>query len=96
MILSGGELVSPVEVEETLEAHDAVEEATVIGTEDEEWGQVVTAYIVADGVDADDLDEYRETDEGLANYKRPRKYEFVDEIERTATGKKQRYKYRNE
>lgn len=96
MILSGGELVSPVEVEETLEAHDAVEEATVIGTEDEEWGQVVTAYIVADGVDADDLDEYCETDEGLANYKRPRKYEFVDEIERTATGKKQRYKYRNE
>ena len=95
MILSGGELVSPIEVEETLEAHDEVEAVTVVGTEDEEWGQVVTAYVVADGLDADDLEEYCKTHEGLADYKRPRKYEFVDEIERTATGKKQRYKYRD-
>lgn len=95
MILSGGELVSPIEVEETLEAHEGVEEVTVVGTEDEEWGQVVTAYVVSDDLDADDLDEYCKNHEGLADYKRPRKYEFVDEIERTATGKKQRYKYRD-
>jgi long-chain acyl-CoA synthetase len=95
MILSGGELVSPIEVEETLEAYDAVTAATVVGTEDEEWGQVVTAYVVADGIDAEDLDEYCKSHESLADYKRPRTYEFVDEVERTATGKKQRYKYRD-
>ncbi|WP_226043067.1 class I adenylate-forming enzyme family protein [Natrinema sp. DC36] len=96
MILSGGELVSPIEVEEALEANDDVEAATVVGTEDEEWGQIVTAYVVADDLDADDLDEYCKDNESLADYKRPRKYEFVDEIERTATGKKQRYKYRDD
>lgn len=95
MILSGGELVSPIEVEETLEAHADVEEVAIAGTEDEEWGQVVAAYVVADGLSADDLEEYCKNHEGLADYRRPRKYEFVEEIERTATGKKQRYKYRD-
>jgi long-chain acyl-CoA synthetase len=95
MILSGGELVSPIEVEETLEEHPVVEACITVGIEDEEWGQRVKAFIVADDIDAEGLDEYCKEHESLADYKRPREYEFVDELERTATGKKQRYQYRS-
>lgn len=95
MILSGGELVSPIEVEEALEEHEQVETALVVGLEDEEWGERVTAYVVASGdLDADALERFCKEHKGLADYKRPRAYEFVDSIDRTATGKKQRYKYR--
>jgi long-chain acyl-CoA synthetase len=94
MILSGGELVSPIEVEETLEEYPAVEACIVVGIEDEEWGQQVKTFVVADDVEAADLDEYCKDHDSLADYKRPREYEFVDELERTATGKKQRYQYR--
>jgi acyl-CoA synthetase (AMP-forming)/AMP-acid ligase II len=94
MILSGGELVSPIEVEETLEEHAAVEAALVVGRPDEEWGEVVTAYVVGD-TDAEELDRHCRDSEGLADFKRPREYEFVDDLERTATGKKQRYRYRD-
>jgi long-chain acyl-CoA synthetase len=94
MILSGGELVSPIEVEEALEGHPAVEGSIVVGVEDEEWGQQVKAFVVADGVETDGLDTYCTDHESLADYKRPREYEFVKGLERTATGKKQRYQYR--
>lgn len=94
MILSGGELVSPVEVEETLEEHENVADVIVVGTPNEEWGEVVTAYVVADDVTADELDRFCQEDTGLADFKRPKEYHFVDELERTATGKKQRYQYR--
>lgn len=94
MILSGGELVSPVEVEETLEEHDSVEAAVVVGVPDEEWGQLVKATVVGDGITESELEEFCRGHDSLANYKRPREYEFVDSVERTATGKKQRYKYR--
>lgn len=94
MILSGGELVSPIEVEEALEEHPEVDGAVVVGEEDEEWGQVVTAYVVAPSITADTLEAYCKDHESLADYKRPRQYNFVDSLERTATGKKQRYQYR--
>lgn len=96
MILSGGELVSPIEVEETLEEYSAIEACVVVGIDDEEWGQRVKAFVVANGVEAEDLDEYCKEHDSLADYKRPREYEFVDELERTATGKKQRYLYREQ
>lgn len=96
MILSGGELVSPIEVEETLEEFEGVEAAVVVGRPDEKWGERVAAFVVADdGVTAGDLEAFCEGHESLADYKRPREYEFVAELERTATGKKQRYKYRD-
>lgn len=96
MILSGGELVSPVEVEETLEEHENIESAVVVGVPDEEWGQRVKAFVRGEALTDEDLDAYCRGHEGLANYKRPREYEFVDTVERTATGKKQRFKYRPE
>lgn len=94
MILTGGELVSPVEVEDVLEEHDAVEAAVVVGVPDEEWGERVKAVVVGDDVTESDLVEHCTDHEELAGYKRPREWEFSNEIERTATGKKRRFEYR--
>lgn len=94
-ILSGGDLISAVEVEDTLEEHDHVETAVVVGVPDEEWGEHVKAFVVTDvDLSADDLDEFCRDRPTLANWKRPREYEFVDHIERTETGKKRRAFYR--
>lgn len=94
MILSGGELVSPIEVEETLEEHEDVESVVVVGVPNEEWGQRVKAVVVGPDVTVNELELFCKDHEALADYKRPREYEFVEGIERTATGKKQRFKYR--
>lgn len=96
MILSGGELVSPVEVEDVLEDHENVEAAVVVGVPSDEWGELVKAYVATDGtVSTDELDQYSRDHDGLANYKRPKQFELVSEVSRTATGKKQRFKYRD-
>jgi fatty-acyl-CoA synthase len=72
MIVSGGENVYPEEVEETLEKHESVAEAAVIGVEDEKFGERLKAFVVKDGeVSEDDLKGY--VKEQLANYKVPRK-----------------------
>ncbi|MEF8868951.1 MAG: hypothetical protein V5A60_01660 [Haloarculaceae archaeon] len=71
VIRSGGELVSPIEVEETLEEHGAVEAAVVVGRPDEEWGEVVTAYVVGRAT-AEELDRHCREAAGLAEFKRPR------------------------
>lgn len=94
MVLSGGELVSPVEVEEALEEHSEVSAAVAVGISDEEWGQKVKAYVVAGDVTEDELIQFCRDHDALANYKRPKVVEFVESIERNATGKKQRFQYR--
>jgi len=97
MIVTGGENVSPVEVEDTLLRHDAVEDAAVVGMPDEEWGELVTAFVVTrDDVRADELDEFCTTSDDLADYKRPRSYEFLDALPRNPSGKVLRYKLRGE
>jgi acyl-CoA synthetase (AMP-forming)/AMP-acid ligase II len=93
MILSGGELVSPIEVEETLEKHDGVETAVAVGVPDEEWGSRVKAFVKGEAT-PEELERFCKDHQALADYKRPRKYETIEIVERTATGKKQRYKYR--
>lgn len=98
MILSGGELVSAVEVEEVLEGHGDVEEAIVVGAMDEEWGQIVRAHVVATpDATADDLaealEEYCRDHPELAKYKRPRAYRFERELAHNETGKKLRTAY---
>jgi long-chain acyl-CoA synthetase len=88
MIVSGGENVYPIEVEEVLAQHPDVAEVTVIGTPHERWGETVTAVVVPRaGADcrADDLVAFAR--ERLAGYKLPRVVEFVDELPRTPTGK---------
>jgi 2-furoate---CoA ligase len=87
MIITGGENVSPIEIETILSLHPAVAEVAVAGLPDERWGRRVTAFIKrADQVDAAALDRHcRES--GLANFKRPRDYVFIDEIPKSPVGK---------
>jgi acyl-CoA synthetase (AMP-forming)/AMP-acid ligase II len=88
MIVSGGENVYPLEVEETLNAHDEVVEAAVIGVDDEKFGQRLDAYVVLqpDAVATPDaLKEH--VREHLAGYKVPRNVVVLDELPRNDTGK---------
>jgi o-succinylbenzoate---CoA ligase len=84
-IVSGGENVAAAEVEEVLIAHPEVSDAAVVGRPDPEWGEAVTAFVVADGVaDAELIAWCRER---LAGYKVPRTIVRVAELPRTASGK---------
>ena len=87
MIITGGENVSPVEIERCLSLHPAVAEVAVVGLPDERLGMVITAFIKRSRrVDAAELDEFCRAS-GLANYKRPRRIVFVDELPKSAVGK---------
>jgi fatty-acyl-CoA synthase len=85
MIVSGGENVFPREVEDLLHDHPAVDEVAIIGVEDEEFGQRLKAFVVADGVSEDELKKHVKSN--LAGYKVPREIVFLDELPRNATGK---------
>jgi 2-furoate---CoA ligase len=87
MIISGGENISPVEIESLLSLHPAVDEVAVVGLPDPRWGQSVTAFIKRRAaVTAFELDAHCRTS-GLANFKRPRNYVFVAEVPRSPVGK---------
>ncbi|TQS40196.1 AMP-binding protein [Cryptosporangium phraense] len=94
VIISGGENVSSIEVEDVLNSFPAVREVAVIGIPDEKWGELVTALVVTDGSDvsADEVIAFCRTK--LAGYKCPKRVEFVGELPRTATGKLQKFKLR--
>jgi acyl-coenzyme A synthetase/AMP-(fatty) acid ligase len=96
MIISGGENVHPVQVEEVLNEHPSVADAIVVGLPDERWGEVVVAYVVpaVPGLTAAECDKHCLAHPMLADFKRPRRYRFVDELPRTATGKKMHYRIR--
>jgi long-chain acyl-CoA synthetase len=88
MIVSGGENVYPIEVEEVLSRHPAVAEAAVVGVPDERWGETVKAFVVlrpGHASTAEELEAFAR--ERLAGYKLPRRFEFVDDFPRTASGK---------
>lgn len=87
MIITGGENVSPVEIESCLSLHPGVLEVAVVGLPDARWGRIVAAFVKrrAD-VNADTLDAHCRAS-GLANFKRPRRYVFVDEIPKSPVGK---------
>jgi len=87
MIITGGENVSPVEIESCLSLHAAVSEVAVVGLPDERWGKVVTAFVKCRRtVEPDELDAFCRNS-GLANFKRPRRYIFVTEIPKSPVGK---------
>ena len=87
MIVTGGENVSPGEIESVLSLHPAVAEVAVAGLPDERWGRRVTAFIRCTGqVDAAALDAWCRRS-SLADYKRPRDYVFVTEIPKSPVGK---------
>jgi len=95
VIISGGENVSSIEVEDALFSHPAVAECAVIGVPDERWGETVKALVVlADGSEAGERELIDHCRERIAHYKCPTSVEFRDELARTATGKLQKYKLR--
>jgi long-chain acyl-CoA synthetase len=88
MIISGGENVYPIEVEEVLSQHPGVAEVTVVGVPDEHWGESVRALVVrrpGSDLDAAALIDFAR--QRLAGYKLPRAVDFVDGFPRTPTGK---------
>ena len=87
MIISGGENISPVDIESVLSLHPAVDDVAVAGLPDERWGQKVVAFIrLKAPADASALDEYCRAS-SLPNYKRPREYVFVKEVPKSPVGK---------
>jgi len=87
MIITGGENVSPVEIESCLSLHPCVGEVAVIGLADERWGKIVAAFVKRRAaVEPDELDQFCRTS-GLANFKRPRRYVFVEQIPKSPVGK---------
>jgi acyl-CoA synthetase (AMP-forming)/AMP-acid ligase II len=94
VIISGGENVSSIEVEDALLHHPNIREVAVIGIPDERWGELVTALVVTDGspLRAEDIIAFAR--QHLGGYKIPRRIEFRTELARTATGKLQKAKLR--
>lgn len=89
MIISGGENIQPVTVENALLGHPDVLDVAVAGIPDEHWGQKVKAYVVTRnaGLAVSDLDQWVKTRSTLDPYMRPRSYQFVADIPRNPSGK---------
>ncbi|MCF6506400.1 long-chain fatty acid--CoA ligase [Blastococcus sp. MG754426] len=88
MIISGGENVYPIEVEQVLYRHDAIREVAVVGVPDDRWGETPVAVVALQdgaGTTAEELIAYAR--ERLAHFKCPTRVEFVPELPRNATGK---------
>ncbi|MFN3258442.1 MAG: AMP-binding protein [Ilumatobacter sp.] len=95
VIITGGENVSSIEVEDAIFQHPEITEVAVIGIPDEKWGELVTALVVTTpGSTLDETGVIAHTKSLLAGYKCPKRVEFRDELARTATGKLQKFKLR--
>jgi 2-furoate---CoA ligase len=88
MIISAGENVHPLEVEDVLAAHPKVAEVAVVAAPDDRLGQRVVAVVVPAGeVSAEELDAFCLASEVLARFKRPREYRFVESLPKSPSGK---------
>ncbi len=101
IIISGGENISSIELEDTLFDHPDVAEVAIIPAPSDEWGETPKAFIVPEsgdpenpGVTKDELQEF--TADQLARYKIVRRFEFVEQLPTTATGKIQKYELREQ
>jgi acyl-CoA synthetase (AMP-forming)/AMP-acid ligase II len=95
VIISGGENVSSIEVEDVLHSHPAVAEVAVIGVPHEKWGETVKALVVlAPGSTVDERELIDHCRDRLTHYKCPTSVEVRDALPRTATGKLQKFKLR--
>jgi fatty-acyl-CoA synthase len=95
VIISGGENVSSIEVEDAIFQHPEVTEVAVIGIPDEKWGELVTALVVTtSGSNLTEADVIAWAKTRVAGYKSPKHVEFREELARTATGKLQKFKLR--
>jgi len=97
VIITGGENVSSIEVEDCLFSHPAVNEVAVIGVPSEKWGETIKALVVlSPGEQTTEADLIAHCKSRLAGYKAPTTVEFRDAIPRTATGKVQKFKLREQ
>ncbi|MFF5991701.1 AMP-binding protein [Prauserella flavalba] len=88
MIISGGENIYSVQVEEAIAAHPAVLECAVIGVPDDEWGESVKAVVVLKpGQSATEADIIETAKQNLASYQKPKSVDFVDSLPKAPTGK---------
>jgi acyl-CoA synthetase (AMP-forming)/AMP-acid ligase II len=95
VIITGGENVSSIEVEDVIFRHRAVAEVAVIGVPDEKWGETIKALVVlAEGEATSEAEIIAHCKERMAGYKAPTSVEFREAIPRTATGKIQKFKLR--
>ena len=95
VIITGGENVSSIEVEDAIFSHPDVAEVAVIGVPDEKWGETIKALVVktpGSSLTEQELIDYVKSK--VARYKAPSSVEFREELARTATGKLQKFKLR--
>jgi fatty-acyl-CoA synthase len=94
VIISGGENITSIEVEQVLDSHPAVLESAVVGIPDTEWGEIVVAYVtLRPGATATDSELVEHVKQRIARFKAPRRIIFGD-LPKTATGKIQKFKLR--
>jgi fatty-acyl-CoA synthase len=97
IVISGGENIATIEVEQALLAHEAIEEAAVVGRPDEKWGEVPVAFVTTRGgadIDPEELKVFLRA--RLARYKVPKQIDVVDELPKTGTGKIQKFVLREQ
>ncbi|MBA3905241.1 MAG: long-chain-fatty-acid--CoA ligase [Pseudonocardiales bacterium] len=96
VVVSGGENISTIEVEQAVVSHPAVLEAAVIGVPDEQWGERPKAFVVlAEGQSATPEELIEHVKSKIARYKAPRDVELVDALPKTSTGKVQKFELRD-
>jgi fatty-acyl-CoA synthase len=95
VVISGGENISTIEVEQAVVSHPAVVEAAVIGVPDEQWGERPKAFVVlAEGQSATPEELIEHVKSQIARYKAPRDVEVVEALPKTSTGKVQKFELR--
>jgi fatty-acyl-CoA synthase len=95
VVISGGENISTIEVEQAIGSHPAVLEVAVIGVPDERWGERPKAFVVLKpGTDAGEQELIDHCRARIAHYKAPKAVELIDELPKTSTGKIQKFELR--
>jgi fatty-acyl-CoA synthase len=95
VVISGGENIATIEVEQALAAHPAIAEAAVVGQPDEKWGEVPVAFVTTrEPIDPDEVRRFLR--DRLAHFKVPKRIEVVDELPKTGTGKIQKFLLREQ
>ena len=94
VIISGGENIATIEVEQALAAHPSVSEVAVVAAPHERWGEVPVASSPATTRDPEELVAFAR--DRLARFKVPKRIEVVDELPKTGTGKIQKFKLRED
>jgi fatty-acyl-CoA synthase len=95
VVISGGENISTIEVEQAIVSHPAVLEAAVVGVPDEQYGERPKAFVVlSPGESADEATLIDHVKSKIARYKAPKAVEIVEELPKTSTGKIQKFELR--